>query len=77
MVKTFQLAQKGQYGSSIKVAPVTTESITNQETCLEVNGTTSSKIEPQSILPDASKMEVKDIYMCVSCNFYKSIFKYT
>ncbi|XP_012224399.2 digestive cysteine proteinase 1 [Linepithema humile] len=57
MVKTFQLSHKGQYGASIKIAPVTTESISNEETCLEVNGTNKNKIYPQSIVPDTSEME--------------------
>jgi len=58
MVKTFQLAHKGQYGASIKLAPVTTETVNNQETCLQVNGTNNFKIQPQSIIPDTSEMEV-------------------
>lgn len=59
MVKTFQLSNRGKYGSSIKVAPITTDTITNVDTCLEVNGTSDMKIQPQSIVPDTSGMEVK------------------
>ena len=61
MVKTFQLAHKGQYGASIKIAPITTETVSNEETCLQVNGTSDSKIQPQSILPDTPEMEVSKI----------------
>ncbi|XP_018044041.1 PREDICTED: digestive cysteine proteinase 3 [Atta colombica] len=57
MVKTFQLAHKGQYGASIKIAPITTETVSNEETCLQVNGTSDSKIQSQSILPDTPEME--------------------
>lgn len=57
IVKTFQLASKGSYGTSIKVAPITTESVTNQETCLQVNGTSNAKIYPQTIIPDTTGME--------------------
>ena len=57
MVKTFQLSHKGSYGSSIKIAPITTETISNQETCLEVNGTNELKIQPQAIVPDTTGME--------------------
>ncbi|XP_054004066.1 digestive cysteine proteinase 1 [Hylaeus anthracinus] len=57
MVKTFQLSHKGKYGSSIKLAPITTESITNQETCLQVNGTSEMKIDTQAIVPDTTGME--------------------
>lgn len=52
MVKTYQLGSYQKYGTSLKIAPVTTESETNALTCLQVNGTTNYKIEPQSILPD-------------------------
>nr|XP_034183715.1 digestive cysteine proteinase 1 isoform X3 [Osmia lignaria] len=57
MVKTFQLSGKGSYGISIKIAPITTESILNEETCLEVNGTSQLKIQPQTIIPDTLGME--------------------
>jgi len=67
MVKTFQLAHKGQYGASIKLAPITTETVSNEETCLQVNGTYDSKIQPQSIIPDVSEMEVNEI--AHFCNF--------
>ena len=59
MVKTFQLAHKGSYGKSLKIAPITTESVVNEETCLEVNGTKEIKIQPQTIVPDTIGMEVK------------------
>nr|ARK19965.1 counting factor associated protein D [Ampulex compressa] len=57
MVKTFQLSHKGSYGASIKIAPVTTESVLNEETCLQVNGTKELKIKPQAIIPDTTGME--------------------
>ncbi|KAJ8963977.1 hypothetical protein NQ314_005236 [Rhamnusium bicolor] len=50
MVKTYQLAGSG-YGTSLKIAPVTTETEENAITCLQVNGTVENKILPQSILP--------------------------
>lgn len=52
MVKTYQISKYGNFGTSIKVAPVTTEKVENKETCLQVNGTKDNKIEPQTILPD-------------------------
>lgn len=58
MVKTFQLSHKGSYGTSLKVAPVTTESASNQETCLQVHGSKEMKIQPQTIIPDTTGMEV-------------------
>ena len=59
MVKTFQLSNEGFYGTSKKVAPVTTEISINDEKCLQVNGTSDMKIQPQSIIPDTTGMEVK------------------
>ena len=70
MVKTFQLAHKGQYGASIKIAPITTETVSNKETCLQVNGTNDSKIQPQSILPDTPEMEVNKITEFTCLQFY-------
>lgn len=62
MVKTYQLSNEGSYGSSIKVAPITTESQLNQQTCLQVNGSADSKIEPQTIVPDTTGMEVSFLF---------------
>ncbi|RZC35371.1 cathepsin L [Asbolus verrucosus] len=57
MVKTYQLSTTGPYGSSLKIAPITTETETNARTCLQVNGTEDYKIEPQTILPDLTNFE--------------------
>jgi C1A family cysteine protease len=57
MVKTYQLSTSGPYGTSLKIAPVTTETETNARTCLQVNGTSEYTIEPQTILPDLTNFE--------------------
>ncbi|KAL1115154.1 hypothetical protein AAG570_007185, partial [Ranatra chinensis] len=57
MMKTFQLSSLGEFGSSIKIAPVTTEEKMNIDTCLQVNGTKKEKVMPQSILPDLSQFK--------------------
>lgn len=54
MVKTYQLQHDGEFGASLKVAPVTTDDDLNHETCLQVNGTSDYHIEPQSILPNCT-----------------------
>lgn len=51
MVKTYQLSRAGRFGSSLKIAPITTETELNANTCLQVNGTFDMKIQPQSVLP--------------------------
>ncbi|CAG9764807.1 unnamed protein product [Ceutorhynchus assimilis] len=56
MVQTYQLAKKG-YGTSIKIAPVTTEEELNAKTCLQVNGTSEEPIAPQTVLPDLTGFE--------------------
>lgn len=53
MVKTYQLANENRYGTSLKIAPVTTSSELNKETCLMVNGSAENVVEMQAILPDA------------------------
>lgn len=54
MVKTYQLTKTayGPYGTSVKLAPVTTESELNKVTCLQVNGTSDQTQDVQSVLPD-------------------------
>nr|NP_620470.1 cathepsin K1 [Drosophila melanogaster]AAF49777.1 cathepsin K1 [Drosophila melanogaster]AAM52734.1 RE18380p [Drosophila melanogaster]BAA86910.1 homologue of Sarcophaga 26,29kDa proteinase [Drosophila melanogaster] len=53
MVKTYQLAGEGQYGTLLKLAPITTKTENNKLTCLQVNGTADQAVDIQSILPDA------------------------
>jgi len=50
--KTYQLGNQGEFGSMRKVVPMTTDSVTNELTCFEVNGTADSKVEAQSIIPN-------------------------
>lgn len=57
MVKTYQLRKPGSFGSSIKVAPVTTEEELNVNECLLVNGTRDLSIDIQSILPELTGFE--------------------
>mgnify|MGYP005986056017 CR=1 FL=1 len=57
MVKTYQLSTTGSYGTSLKIAPVTTEAEKNAKTCLQVNGTQDYNIKPQIILPDLTNFE--------------------
>lgn len=57
-VKTYQLSNDGQYGTSLKIAPVTTDEKPNKVTCLQVNGTSDNTIEPQSILPDCRNFQL-------------------
>ncbi|KAL0861381.1 hypothetical protein ABMA27_008929 [Loxostege sticticalis] len=54
MVKTYQMSSTvyPKFGTSIKIAPVTTESVLNKETCLQVNGSSDQAIQIQTVLPD-------------------------
>jgi hypothetical protein len=58
MVKTYQLSKLSKFGSSLKVAPVTTEKVQNLDSCLQVNGSSENRIEPQSVLPDLTGFKV-------------------
>lgn len=58
MAKTYQLSQKENFGASLKIVPVTTETVTNAVKCLQVNGTNSFPIVPQSVLPDLTNFKV-------------------
>jgi len=66
MAKTYQLSNRGSFGSSLKIVPVTTETETNTLKCLEVNGTDKLHISLQSTLPDLSNFKV--------CGFNKLYF---
>lgn len=57
-VKTYQLSRDGEFGTSLKVAPVTTDEKANEITCLQVNGTSDNRIEPQSILPNCKDFQL-------------------
>lgn len=54
MVKTYQLSNEGDFGTSLKIAPVSTDDVQNKNTCLQVNGTADYHIPIQSILPDVT-----------------------
>lgn len=58
-VKTYQLSREGQFGTSLKIAPVTTDEIENEMTCLQVNGTDDNRVEPQAILPDCRGFQLE------------------
>lgn len=65
MVKTYQLSKENNYGTSIRVAPVSTDEYQNRDTCLQVNGTAETRIDIQGILPDVSDfslMATEDVY---------------
>lgn len=58
MVQTYQLSGQGQYGTSLKVAPMTTEVELNTIKCFRVDGSQEQKIKPQSVLPDLSGFQL-------------------
>lgn len=62
MVVTIQQAGKldtKDYGTSYKVAPITTDKVTNQPTCFQINGTSDNPIDVQGVLPDLTNFTVK------------------
>lgn len=65
MVKTYQLSTEGNYGTSLKIAPMTTETELNAVRCFLVNGTKQHKIQPQSVLPALDGFEVSFVYKSV------------
>ncbi|EAA06994.2 AGAP010645-PA, partial [Anopheles gambiae str. PEST] len=64
MVKTYQLTKQGDYGVSLKLAPVTTQNQMNKETCLQVNGSASYKIDVQGILPYVRDFQLLGTEQC-------------
>eukprot|EP00088_Acartia_fossae_P055246 TRINITY_DN6412_c1_g2_i2.p1 TRINITY_DN6412_c1_g2~~TRINITY_DN6412_c1_g2_i2.p1 ORF type:complete len:549 (+),score=136.05 TRINITY_DN6412_c1_g2_i2:48-1694(+) len=53
MVKTFQRADVGSYGTMAKIVPMTNEVVTNAIDCFQINSTSADEaVAPQSMLPD-------------------------
>lgn len=63
-VKTYQLVHEGQYGTSIKIAPVTTDDFSSKQTCLQVNGSSEYHIGVQAILPFVKSFSLLDTVDC-------------
>jgi len=60
MVSTIQLASTSgsDYGTGIKVAPMTDEVVTNAKTCFWVNGTKAAPLDIQPAVPDTTSFSV-------------------
>lgn len=67
-VRTYQLTHEGQFGTYIKIAPVSTDDYTSSQTCLQVNGSSDNHIDIQSILPMVKDFSLVDT---VDCGEYK------
>uniref|UniRef100_T1GHQ4 Peptidase C1A papain C-terminal domain-containing protein n=1 Tax=Megaselia scalaris TaxID=36166 RepID=T1GHQ4_MEGSC len=61
MVKTYQLSNEGDFGISLKLAPIAMDSYTSTEVCLQVNGTKEDAIEIQSILPNTKDFTLETL----------------
>ncbi|XP_074642740.1 digestive cysteine proteinase 1-like [Tubulanus polymorphus] len=75
MVKTFQRSDVGTYGKSYKIAPMSTYKVMNQLTCFLSEGDASSRITPQSVLPDMSSLSFvkKEVVAGVPCLVYANV----
>lgn len=58
MVKTYQLAHEGPFGTAKKVAPMTTETVKNQLNCFGAQGDADSPVQAQGVLPDITNFQV-------------------
>jgi len=52
MVKTFQLGEVGDFGTLLKIVPMTNEVVLNKIDCFQVNGSAEEQVTAQSMLPD-------------------------
>ncbi len=59
MDKTYQLTNEGQFGTMLKVVPMTDENVMNQINCFAVNGSHDAPVTVQSILPDLTDFKLK------------------
>ena len=58
MMKTYQLANEGKFGTSKKVTPMTTEEVRNELNCFSVEGSKDNPVDPQGVLPDMTNFQV-------------------
>ncbi|XP_023178232.1 digestive cysteine proteinase 1 [Drosophila hydei] len=73
MVKTYQLAGEGQYGTALKLAPISNKEELNKLSCLQVNGTAEQAVEIQSILPDAKPFSLvgTETFLGYTCDKFR------
>ncbi|KAK2725587.1 hypothetical protein QYM36_000177 [Artemia franciscana] len=57
MMKTYQLANEGDYGVMYRVAPMTTETVQNEMNCFQITGAGDSPVAPQGVIPDLDDFE--------------------
>lgn len=76
MAKTYQLANDGPHGSSIKIVPVTTDTELNKATCLKVEGNAEMQFKPQTIVPDTTGMQVNAFYQRIKTLFVSFLKKF-
>jgi len=74
VAKTYQLGNRGQYGVMRKLVPMTTDSVTNQLSCFEVNGTADSKVGAQSIIPNPTGFTVESPFVTLLLNWFPFLF---
>lgn len=74
MVKTYQLSKENLYGTSLKLAPVTNKHQLNQQTCLQLNGTETNRIQIQSILPNVTGFPLigTELLLGFTCDKFRS-----
>ena len=65
MVSTIQLepTSSTDYGTGVKVAPMTDETQTNVKTCFWINGTADAPITIQSVIPDTTSFAVSPVLL--------------
>ena len=54
-------SKDGQYGTSYKIVPETTQNFTNQITCFKIPGMEGGPVMPQGVLPDVTNFTVSTL----------------
>lgn len=75
-VQTYQLGGQGSgdYGISLKIAPMSTEKELNVQTCFRVNGSEKAPVQTQSVFPDMTgfTMSGSETLEGVECNVWQN-----
>jgi len=76
LVQTYQIGGDGEssWGTTMKIALMTTETVMNEKHCFQVNGTSAAPVQPQTIFPDMTGFQLTGSQTrgLVECNVWQN-----
>ena len=62
MSTVISVSTDGQFGTTYKIIPETTQNFTNRVTCFKIPGMQGAAVMPQGVLPNISNYKVSVLY---------------